>query len=141
MEIDLIWMVLVIFLPTVFAIALLFFPKGWEEAMRWWSLFGTALTLGVSLGMFYLYWTQVVDHNNSGDRESAKRKISLVERAAVADAAAAQDKQPDSQNWLARYPWIPRFHIDFNLGSWGWKPGCSAPSWRSTSSCSTSSGR
>ena len=49
---DLIWMSLVIFLPTVFALGLLFFPRGYEEAMRWWSLFGTAVTLGVSLCLF-----------------------------------------------------------------------------------------
>ncbi len=34
-ESDLIWMSAVVFLPTVFALALLFVPRGKEEIMRW----------------------------------------------------------------------------------------------------------
>src|SRR5437588_630589 len=53
-EWDFIWMTLVVFIPSVFALGLLFFPRGKENAMRWWSLIGTALTLGVSLGLVLL---------------------------------------------------------------------------------------
>ena len=42
-EIDLFWMSAVIFLPTVFALILLFFPRGSEEWMRWFTLLGTAV--------------------------------------------------------------------------------------------------
>ena len=39
-EPDLIWMSVLVFVPTAFALVLLLFPKGSEEGMRWWSLFG-----------------------------------------------------------------------------------------------------
>ena len=48
-ELDLIWMSAVIFVPSIFALGLLFFPRGTEEWMRWWCLLGTAVTLVVSL--------------------------------------------------------------------------------------------
>ena len=48
-EYDLILMSLVIFVPTLFALALLFFPRRSEEYMRWWSLLGTTVTLVLSL--------------------------------------------------------------------------------------------
>src|ERR1700730_15912068 len=54
-ETDVILMSLVIFVPRIFALGLLFFPKGTEEWMRWWALFGTALTLGLSLCMFVFF--------------------------------------------------------------------------------------
>ena len=69
-ETDLIWMSLLIFLPSLFALGLLLFPRGWEEGMRWWSLFGTALTLGVSLCVLVLWYSQVEDANR-GHREAA----------------------------------------------------------------------
>jgi len=45
-------MSLVIFLPSVFALVLLFFPRGKEEYMRWFALLGTAATLVLSIFMF-----------------------------------------------------------------------------------------
>jgi cytochrome bd-type quinol oxidase subunit 2 len=48
-ELDLMWMSVATFTPAVFALALVFFPKGREEAMRWWALLGTAVTLAVSI--------------------------------------------------------------------------------------------
>ena len=118
-ETDLIWMSLLIFIPTVFATVLIFFPKGWEEAMRWWSLFGTALTLGISICVFLLYGLQVVDRNASGERDAARQKISLLERTRAADATAAAGKAPDSENWVGRVPWIPRFNVEYFLGGDG----------------------
>ena len=51
-EYDLILMSLVIFVPTAFAVVLLFFPRGSEEYMKWWSLLGTAVTLVISMWIF-----------------------------------------------------------------------------------------
>ena len=48
-------MTLVVFIPSAFALGLVFFPKGTEEGMRWWSLFGTALTLGISLCVLVMW--------------------------------------------------------------------------------------
>ena len=48
-ETDLWLMTALIFTPTVFALFILFVPKGYEEAMRWLALFGSAVTLAVSI--------------------------------------------------------------------------------------------
>ncbi len=110
-EQDLIWMSLLIFIPTAFAIGLLLFPRGWEEGMRWWSLFGTALTLGVSLCVFILYLQQVDQFHGGPAQEAA----SLNARADALDKMAVGSPL-QSRDWLARVPWIPRFSINYYLG-------------------------
>src|SRR5438445_11332707 len=54
-ETDMLLMSAVIFVPAIFALGLLFFPRGTEEWMRWWSLLGTAVTLVVSVCLFIDY--------------------------------------------------------------------------------------
>jgi NADH-quinone oxidoreductase subunit M len=110
-ETDFILMSLLVFLPAVFALVLLFFPRGWEEAMRWWALFGTAATLGLSLCVFVLYQQQVNDTHLSDPSQTV-----LAKRAEEADRQSASNGAPDSRDWLARYPWIPHFNIDYYLG-------------------------
>src|SRR5262249_1488177 len=51
-ELDLWLMTAVIFIPTLFALILLFFPRDAKEGMRWTALLGTALTLVVSLFLY-----------------------------------------------------------------------------------------
>jgi len=109
-ETDLIWMSLLIFIPTIFALGLLLFPKGWEEGMRWWSLFGTALTLGVSLCIF-IWFLQMNQFHNGATHDEA----SLNGRAEHLDGAAVGDVPP-ANDWLARVSWIPRFGINYYLG-------------------------
>src|SRR5947209_877248 len=94
---DPIWMSLFVFLPTAFALVLLFFPKGWEEAMRWWSLFGTALTLGVSLCVLILFKAQVVDRYPATDKAVAAKQT-LLERASPGFDAPA-GKEHNSEDW------------------------------------------
>jgi NADH-quinone oxidoreductase subunit M len=109
-ETDLIVMSLLIFIPTIFAIGLLLFPKGWEEGMRWWSLFGTALTLGVSLVVFVWYLQMNQTYGGAADS-----RASLSVRADALDAG--QLGAPlKGYDWLARVPWIPRFNINYYLG-------------------------
>src|SRR5438067_11124909 len=114
-ETDVIWMSLVIFTPTLFALLLLFFPRGAERAMCWFALAGTAVTLGISIGMFILFKADTIDRvgvptNNPESRVMA----SLDWRAASADLNEAAPR--DSRDWVARYPWISRFGIDYYLG-------------------------
>jgi NADH:ubiquinone oxidoreductase subunit 4 (subunit M) len=52
---DTLWMTALIFTPTVFALLILFVPKGKDEAMRWLALFGAAITLAVSIIVFMGY--------------------------------------------------------------------------------------
>jgi NADH-quinone oxidoreductase subunit M len=108
-ERDCIVMSLVIFLPTAFALVLLFFPNRWVEGMRWWTLFGTAATLGVSLCMFIMYEQEVV-------RAFPPSQQTLAARAENLDKLGSEHQ---SEDWVARYPWIPHFNIYYYVGTDG----------------------
>jgi NADH-quinone oxidoreductase subunit M len=118
-ETDALLMTAVIFLPTAFALGLVFFPRGREEAMRWWSLFGTAATLGVSLLMFINFYKYTIEFHGVLNDADSRVKAGLLWRAENADLAAAQGKPAEANDWVARYPWIERFHIDYFLGTDG----------------------
>src|SRR5262245_20958464 len=109
-ELDLIWMSLCIFLPSAFALILLFFPKVTEEYMRWWSLLGTAVTLVVSLFLFIDY-LRMLDHNTNTP-EASLLASRVQELNLLADAAEPRN----SDNMVSRYPWVPRFNIDYFIG-------------------------
>jgi NADH-quinone oxidoreductase subunit M len=109
-ETDLIWMSVLVFIPTAFALGLLLFPKGSEEAMRWWSLFGTALTLGVSLCVF-VWFLQMHQFHGGPNQDAA----SLNARADALDSAAP-GTPPPSTDWLGKIPWISHFNIYYYLG-------------------------
>src|SRR2546421_5595896 len=101
LETDMLWMTLVIFVPSVFALGLLFFPKGSEEYMRWWSLAGTAVTLVVSLFLF-IDFEKMLDTHNKNPNDT-----SLSARAERLDREVAPNHQ--AFDGIARIPWIPRF--------------------------------
>src|SRR3954468_9769385 len=109
-EHDLVIMSLVIFLPTLFALVVLCLPRGSEEAMRWVSLFGTALTLLASLFMFIDY-LKLHDENRSDLRPTL-----LAERVAAAAGFDEQSAPQRAYDYVTRKPWIPRFGIDYYLG-------------------------
>lgn len=111
-------MTFVIFLPTLFALGLLFFPKGWDESMRWWALFGTALTLGVSLWAFILFKANTIDQPTVLTNPDARDRATLVYRANQTDFAPI-GAVPRSSDWLSRVPWIKQFNIDYYLGADG----------------------
>jgi len=121
-EWDCIWMTLVVFIPSVFALGLLFFPRGKEDAMRWWSLIGTALTLGVSLGMFFNFKNDTVDQAGVVAKD-VRARASLSTRAAEADNLAVGTPER-SRDWVSRYPWIKDFNIYYYLAptasAWRW---------------------
>jgi NADH-quinone oxidoreductase subunit M len=118
-ETDVLWMSAVVFLPTAFALVLLFFPRGSEEAMRWWSLLGTALTLGASIGMFVLFWKNTVEFNGVNTDPEFRHRASLEYRVRLADQRAPRGEPEPENDWVARYTWIPRFNIDYYLGADG----------------------
>jgi NADH-quinone oxidoreductase subunit M len=109
-ESDLIWMSVLVFVPTAFALGLLLFPKGSEEGMRWWSLFGTALTLGISLCIFVKFLQMHQFYNGAGQDGA-----SLNARADALDLAAP-GAVPKFNDWLGKVPWIGRFGINYYLG-------------------------
>jgi NADH-quinone oxidoreductase subunit M len=112
-EWDLVLMSLVIFIPSIFALALVFFPRGWEEGMRWTALWGTAFTLAVSILMFMDFYRDVIDFNIAKPQDGL-----LTHRAKTADVAQAEAKGRGLSNhdWVARRQWIPRFGIYYYLG-------------------------
>ncbi len=113
-EYDAIMMSLVIFVPTAFALVLMIIPRLTDEFIRWWSLFGTAVTLVLSICVFISFYDRVVDANIS-DPPQALLNL-RVDKANTQDATTGPRA---SQDWVARYPWIERFHIDYFLGADG----------------------
>src|SRR5579884_253804 len=118
-ERDLLWMTAVVFIPSVFALLLIFVPRGKEELMRWLSLAGTGLTLGVSIGMFIAFYNDVIDARSVRGLDPRSREwVSLDYRLGQIEAEKVGDPQK-STDWLASYPWIERFNINYYLGADG----------------------
>ena len=113
METDLWMMTALIFLPTVFALLLLFIPNKNAEAIRWTALVGTAATLAVSLAIFVGY-LDMPDKRPLGDRADAAASARSIRLTEAGDATGA--RPPASEDWVSRVPWIERFHIDYFLG-------------------------
>ncbi len=120
-EWDLLLMSAVIFVPTLFALVLLFFPKGTEEGMRWWSLAGTVATLVLTIILFIDYYQKVLDpHNKEPEgRAVAIEQIYLSTRAEKAVIAQAEHRPPEDYDLIGRVPWIKRFNVDYYLGADG----------------------
>jgi NADH-quinone oxidoreductase subunit M len=106
---DTLWMTALIFTPTIFALVLVFVPKRNVEAMRWIALFGTAITLAISIVVFMGYLEQP-GVTTPGSLASLDRRVDT----AVASEGAA--RPADSADWVARLPWIRQFNIDYFLG-------------------------
>lgn len=124
-ETDLLLMSVCVFLPSVFALALVFFPKGSEEAMRWTALVGTAFTFVASAFVFIDYY-DFLDQNPDQTIAAARsikradaEKTSLAHRAQVADSREADNKERFNKDVIARFQWIPRFSIEYYLGADG----------------------
>ncbi len=113
-EYDLILMSAVIFLPTLFALGLLFFPRGQEELMRWWSLLGTAVTFVASLFLFIDYLVMLDMYPVKGGSRAGEPTTLLAR--AEKDASRPLDDTRDSQDLVTRHSWIGRFNIDYYLG-------------------------
>src|SRR5438309_9262527 len=124
---DLWMMSAVIFVPSLVALVLMILPRrpdslwaaigGFDEAVRWITLVGTAITMVVSICMFIDYYQQVYDRNLTPPQQV---KDTLLE--ARANAAYDRDSAldpPRGHDWVARVPWIPRFNIDYYLGADG----------------------
>src|SRR5713226_6941314 len=111
---DLIWMTLVIFVPSIFALALLFFPRGTEEWMRWFALLGTAVTLVISLIIFIDY-NFLLDRDGDLGVNKARhgRAAELDKRADDEQVRYAGNLAKDSKSYVKREPWIKRFGIEY----------------------------
>jgi NADH-quinone oxidoreductase subunit M len=110
-ELDLWLMSAVIFVPTLFALGLLLFPRGSDEWMRWFSLLGTAVTLVLSLFLYIHFQNDVLGHNR------ADPSASQLSRRAEEDLSKRETgKPPPATDLVSRVPWISRFNIEYFLG-------------------------
>src|SRR5436309_14945943 len=109
-EADMLWTTLLVFVPSLFALALIFFPRGSDKAMCWWSLAGTAVTLGISIAIFINFKTGVIDVYSAGETSAVTRaKFTLDRRVHQADARPVGASAPDN-DYVSRYDWIKRFN-------------------------------
>src|SRR5713101_693629 len=122
-EHDLIWMSLVIFVPTAFALVLMLFPsprdeasrEKWNNTVRWVSLLGTAVTLGISIGVFILYYQNVYDRNLSKpELGSLSARAETARGGQIPGVPEVATKI--GSDWISIYPWISRFKIEYYLG-------------------------
>jgi NADH-quinone oxidoreductase subunit M len=107
---------LLVFLPSLFALGLVFFPRGRENGMLVYTLVGTAVTLGVSIAIFILYKNNVLDHHLAGGDRADRAAISLDARTTQMDEGETAPRQYSSTDWVSRYSWIKRFNIDYFVG-------------------------
>src|SRR6266851_4664800 len=122
-EYDLVLMSLVIFIPTVFALLLMLFPRGSENGMRWCALFGTALTLLASILMFISYLLMLdsypPDRGETSTHNAGSNLDARAEKAAQAGSGVAKSESMSTSDWVARRQWIRQFNIDYYLGTDG----------------------
>src|SRR5205807_1626697 len=118
-ETDMLWMSALIFLPTVFALVILFVPRGQEETMRWLATLGSAATLAVSV-IALMGYLDIAGVTTPGSRSSLEVR---VDEAANAQSVQAQPgggatgaRPGPSDDWVARIPWIKAFNIEYYLG-------------------------
>ena len=111
MQYDLALMSLVIFVPSLFAIVLLFVPKTQPELMRWITLIGTGVTMVLSICMFISFYQEVIDYNIAD-----QSKGTLNRRVDDMLQSETSPKSQSDRDWVGRHPWIKEFHIEYYLG-------------------------
>jgi NADH-quinone oxidoreductase subunit M len=111
-EIDLWMMSAIIFVPSIFALAIMFFPKGWDELCRYASLTGTFVTMLLTILLFIDFYNNVHERHAKANRED-----SLLEARVDANRIVTGREDPNrSDDLVARKDWISRFNIDYFLG-------------------------
>src|SRR5436190_570937 len=110
LEYDLWLMSAVIFVPSVFALIVMVLPRsatalwaplgGFDEAIRWFTLVGTAVTMVLSFFMFISYYRMFDTNLNQPKQALLEARVEAADKAAVAEAP------PKSDDWVARVPWI-----------------------------------
>ena len=75
--------------------------------MRWWTLFGTAVTLGVSLCMFILFKHDTLDFHDVLSNPDNRAKATLLYRADEADLGTPTGSVRASNDWVGPLPLDP----------------------------------
>lgn len=116
-ELDMIQLSVLVFLPAAFAVGLLLVPAGWTRFMRWWAVFGTALTLTIGLCTLVDYQNLLTRYSNRTERSSYHPDTRLDARVdKQIEVATTSRGMYDSFDLVVRRPWVPQFGINFALG-------------------------
>src|SRR5512139_1501652 len=116
MDSDLTMMSLCIFVPSIFAIVLLFFPKRCAEYMRWWALLGTAVTFVISMVLFIDYLGMMDSNRDGKTGKIGGAETTMQARAQVERDVALKGGPRSSTDLMGRVPWVSTFNIDYFLG-------------------------
>ena len=118
-ETDMIWMTLLVVVPSIFALGLIAFPRTWQNAMCWWSLAGTAVTLGISIAIFINFKLGVIDLHSARSARPRRRGRPTRSTPAAQKAEQAAERWEHAappNDYVGRYDWIKRFNIEYFLG-------------------------
>lgn len=111
-ELDFWLMTAVIVMPVFCAVSLLLIPGRKTELIRWWTLLGMLATFVLTCFLFidFLRWTDT--HLTNPDRTAQL----LPARIDLHLSHYRRAEPVESNDLVARKPWIGRFHIDYSLG-------------------------
>ena len=117
-ELDMLWLVALIFLPTAFAALILFVPGRFRELLRWLALFGTGGTLALSMCVWVDYYRVLESHSDRTYRTWYHPASSLEARLAKQAANAAMPTPGPylSDDLVVYRPWIEQFNVHFAVG-------------------------
>lgn len=118
METDLLLMSLVVFLPSLFALVLLWIPGKAVETIRWWTLTGTVATLVLSLCLLVDFYRMLDSRLDASGRPLHAVKTRLDQRADAAFSAMVRPVPGPrlADDWVARLIWIEPLDIYYALG-------------------------
>lgn len=114
-ELDLYWMLVLLFSPLVFAIVC--WVSNWKtpQATSWYAVFGASLVLGLNFAVISQFKYDTIDQLGILDDDLFRSRASLFERAKVADL------NPDfevhsSFDWVTKIRWVSKYGVQFYLG-------------------------
>ena len=88
-ELDMIWLSALVFMPAAFGLLLLIIPSRFREVLRWVALFGTAITLAISLCVWVDYYRVLEFHSDRTERSMYHPQSRLDSRVLRQQANAA----------------------------------------------------
>jgi NADH-quinone oxidoreductase subunit M len=103
---------LIIFVPTIAALALVFFPRGSDASMKWLTLAATVITCALSFILLERFLNMREIANTGIDpitKEIRPESMTLIDRANRTKPSGARDL-------VVRYDWIESFRIQYFLG-------------------------
>lgn len=117
-ELDMIWLSALVFMPAAFGLLLMIIPSRFREALRWVALFGTAITLAISLCVWVDYYRVLEFHSDRTERSMYHPQSRLDARVLrqQTNSAAPVPGPFLSHDLVVIRPWIRAFDVNYSLG-------------------------